>query len=171
MSLSWESRPRAFQPCDIFVAGHIGILAVDALAGPIGGPVGRTFQKLRGAESVRQHDPDRAFVSLLPQFEHAVLRKLSEHSSSGASAARTMGISCALVPIASRSCLWARKAFEVPMKPRPRLEAMALTTYSCHRKLCRRRVPKSATLRPGTPRRRSILLHSLVFARAYRMSR
>ena len=72
-------------------------------------------------------------------------------------------ISCAFVPIASRSCLWARKALDVPIKPLPRLEAIALTTYSCHRKLCRRRVPKSATLKLGTPRRRSILLQSFVF--------
>ena len=35
------------------------------------------------------------------------------------------------------------------MKLAPRFEAMASTTYSCQRKLCRRRVPKSATCRSG----------------------
>src|ERR1700730_11049883 len=60
-----------------------------------------------------------------------------------------MGISCALVPMASRSCLWARKAFEVPVKALPRFAAVALTTYSCQRKLWRRRGPKADTARPG----------------------
>ncbi len=47
---------------------------------------------------------------------------------------------------------------------------MALTTYSCHRKLCLRRVPKSLTFSRGTPRSRSIFSHSRVLARAYKMS-
>ena len=52
----------------------------------------------------------------------------------------------------------------------PARRVIAFTTYSCHKKLCRRRVPKSLTLSPGTPRSRSIFSHSRVFARAYRMS-
>src|SRR5258708_27580439 len=62
------------QPFDIFVAREIRILAVDALARPVGGPVRRARQELRGSESVRQHYPKRAFIGVLPQCEHAVLR-------------------------------------------------------------------------------------------------
>jgi hypothetical protein len=47
---------------------------------------------------------------------------------------------------------------------------IAFTTYSCHKKLCRLRVPKSLTLSKGTPRSRSIFSHSRVLARAYKMS-
>src|ERR1700682_5184171 len=54
------------QPFDIFVTSEIGILAVDSLAGPIGGPVRGIRQELRCAKGVRQHDPERAFVGVLP---------------------------------------------------------------------------------------------------------
>ena len=33
--------PRALEPGDVFVAGDVGIFAVDALSGPVGDPVGR----------------------------------------------------------------------------------------------------------------------------------
>src|SRR5271169_1546099 len=62
------------QPFDIFIPGYIRILAVNALARPIGGPVRRTFEELRGSERIRQHDPERAFVSALPHLEHVILR-------------------------------------------------------------------------------------------------
>src|SRR6202042_3308151 len=40
-----------FQPLDIFIAAHVRILTVDALASPIGRPVGCIGEKLRGAKS------------------------------------------------------------------------------------------------------------------------
>ena len=135
ISLLAGSRPRALQPRDVFVPGDIGILAVDALAGPIGRPVRRAFQKLRGAEGVGQHDAQLAVVGSAATSRARDTAKPSAIRHPGASAASTMGISCALVPIASRSCLWARNAFEVPVKSLPRFAAMASTTYSCHRKL------------------------------------
>ncbi len=61
------------EPVDIFVSGYIGILAVDALAGPVGGPVGSVLEKLCGSERVRQHDAERAVVSLLPDLENSIL--------------------------------------------------------------------------------------------------
>src|SRR4029077_12438100 len=45
-----------FQPGDVFVAGEERILAVGALAGPIGHPIGSVVEELRGAESVGQKD-------------------------------------------------------------------------------------------------------------------
>ena len=62
------------EPLDIFIACDVGILAVDALARPIGCPVGRVVEKLRSSKSIRQHDAESAFVSALPQLEDAVLR-------------------------------------------------------------------------------------------------
>src|SRR5271169_5859891 len=38
--------PATLEPLNIFVAGNVGILAVDALTGPIGGPVGGIIEKL-----------------------------------------------------------------------------------------------------------------------------
>src|ERR1700683_36676 len=64
----------SIQPCDIFIAADIWILAVNALAGPSGDPVGSVFQKLSGAESVGQHDAEFAIVGALPQLEDFVLR-------------------------------------------------------------------------------------------------
>src|SRR6202023_1206414 len=40
------------EPLDIFVAGDVGILAVHALARPIGHPVGGVFEKLRSSKSI-----------------------------------------------------------------------------------------------------------------------
>ena len=42
------------QPADVLVAGDEGVFGVDALAGPVGDPVGRAFEELRGAEGVWQ---------------------------------------------------------------------------------------------------------------------
>ena len=50
-----------------------------------------------------------------------------------------------------------RMIFEVPVKLAPSTSLMAFTTYSCHKKLCRRRVPKSVRRNPGTPRSRSMV--------------
>src|SRR5437899_4025547 len=62
------------EPLDILVARDVGILAVHALARPIGHPVGGVFEKLRGSKGIRQHDAESAFVSGLPQLEDAILR-------------------------------------------------------------------------------------------------
>ena len=64
----------ALQPGNVFVAGHVGILAVDTLAGPVGHPVRRVAQELRGAEGVRQKNQQLALVTLLPQLQQTVLR-------------------------------------------------------------------------------------------------
>ncbi len=74
MSLSLRIPAATLEPLDIFVACDVGIFAVDALAGPIGCPVGSVVEKLRGAKSIRQHDAESAFVGGLPQLEDAVLR-------------------------------------------------------------------------------------------------
>src|ERR1035438_7630553 len=62
------------EPLDIFIACDVGILAVDALARPIGCPVGGMVEKLGGSKSIRQHDAESAFIGALPQLEDAVLR-------------------------------------------------------------------------------------------------
>src|SRR5260370_26701186 len=50
------------QPFDIFIAGYIRIFAVDALPGPIGGPVGGALDELRGPERVGQHNTKGAVI-------------------------------------------------------------------------------------------------------------
>src|SRR5208282_529018 len=62
------------EPLNVFIAGDVGILAVDALARPVGRPVGSMLEKLRGSKSIRQHDAESAFIGALPQLEDAVLR-------------------------------------------------------------------------------------------------
>ena len=54
------------------------------------------------------------------------------------------------MPIASTSRRMAIRQLEVPRKAGPRPSIMACTHQSCHRKPCRRRVPKSAMLQPGS---------------------
>src|SRR6266849_1420157 len=65
-----------FQPFDVFITRDVGILAVNALAGPVCGPVRSVAQKLCSAKSVRQHDQERSLIRLLPQLEYPVLRSL-----------------------------------------------------------------------------------------------
>ena len=60
------SRPRCSSHCDVFVTGNKGVLAVDALAGPVGHPVGRIAQELRRTECVGKQDEQLALVGLLP---------------------------------------------------------------------------------------------------------
>src|SRR5579863_3819257 len=55
----------SLEPLYIFVAGHVGILAINALAGPVDGPSGRAGQKLGAAEGIGQHNSERAVVGLL----------------------------------------------------------------------------------------------------------
>ena len=94
------------EPGDVLVAGEEGILAVAALAGPVGDPVGGAGEELGGAEGVGEQDEELAVVALLPELEDAVLGGVEGASSvGGARAARAMGSSWALVPMASRSCL------------------------------------------------------------------
>src|SRR6478752_2320367 len=69
--------------------------------------------------------------------------------SSFASAAATIGNSCALVPIASRSLSIASRTLEVPVKDGPRPSLTASTHQRCHRKPWRRRVPKSERRKPS----------------------
>src|SRR6201985_966860 len=87
-------------------------------------------------------------------------------SSSRANAAATIGNSCALVPIASRSLSIASSTFEVPVKDGPSPSLTASTHQRCHRKPCRRRVPKSDSRKPSSLRSRSTLVQSLALARA-----
>ena len=91
-------------------------------------------------------------------------------ASSRASAASTIGSSCALVPIASRSLSIARSTLDDPMKRLPNPSFKASTHQRCHRKPCRRRVPKSEMTRSGSARSRSTLSHSFALARAYSTS-
>src|SRR6202040_3220453 len=77
--------------------------------------------------------------------------------SSFASAAATIGNSCALVPIASRSLSIASSTLEVPVKDGPRPSFTASTHQRCHRKPWRRRVPKSERRKSSSFRRRSTL--------------
>ena len=62
------------EPADVLVSGDDGVLGVDALAGPVGDPVGRALEELGGAEGVWQKDQQLAAVALLPKLQHAVLR-------------------------------------------------------------------------------------------------
>lgn len=62
------------QPRDVFVPGDVRVLAVGALAGPVGDPVRRTTEELGGAEGVGQEDEQFAVIGLLPEFEEAILR-------------------------------------------------------------------------------------------------
>ena len=94
-----------FKPGDVLVAGDVGIFAVGALAGPASNPVRSIAKELRGAEGIGKKDEQFAAIGLLPKFEEAILRAVSVPLRSLASAARAMGSSCALVPMASRSCL------------------------------------------------------------------
>ena len=64
----------SLQPFDVFIACHIGILAVHALAGPICRPVRRVLQELSCSKGVGKHDPQRSIVRALPQIEYMVLR-------------------------------------------------------------------------------------------------
>ena len=94
------------QPGDVLVAGDEGVFGVDALAGPVGDPVGCALEELGGAEGVGQRDEEFAAVALLPEFEDAILRRAELFVCAGeAIAASAMGSSWALVPMASRSCL------------------------------------------------------------------
>ena len=63
------------QPFDVLVTGDVRILAVNPLARPISHPVWRMAQELRGAKRVGEQDEQFALVSLLPQFQHPVLRR------------------------------------------------------------------------------------------------
>ena len=54
------------EPADVLVTGDDGVLGVDALAGPVGDPIRRAFEELRGAEGVWQKDEQLAAVALLP---------------------------------------------------------------------------------------------------------
>src|SRR5215470_10120856 len=47
------------EPANVFVAGDVGVFAVDTLARPVGGPVRSILEKLRGAVRVGQHDEQR----------------------------------------------------------------------------------------------------------------
>src|ERR1700730_4389723 len=68
----WISAAR-LQPLDVLVARDVRILAVHALSGPVGRPLRRVFQKLRGSKRVRQHDKKLALVGALPHFKYAIL--------------------------------------------------------------------------------------------------
>ncbi|MNT46941.1 hypothetical protein D3C72_1836160 [compost metagenome] len=81
-----------------------------------------------------------------------------------------MGSSCPLVPTASRSLFMASRTFDVPMKARPSPSFSASTHQPCHRKPCRRRVPKSEIDSGSNRLNRSTLPHNLVLARAYSTS-
>ncbi|MNY22294.1 hypothetical protein D3C86_1558940 [compost metagenome] len=77
-----------------------------------------------------------------------------------------MGSSWPLVPTASRSLFMASRTLEVPMKALPSPSFNASTHQPCHRKPCRRRVPKSEIASGSNRLSRSTLPHSLVLARA-----
>ncbi len=62
-----------FEPGDVLVTGEEGILAVGALAGPVGDPVGSILEELGRAEGVRKDDEELTVIGLLPEFEEAVL--------------------------------------------------------------------------------------------------
>src|SRR6185312_5005350 len=66
--------PPPHQPRDVLISGQDRILAVDPLPGPVGHPVRRALQKLSRPERIRQHDQQCAAITLLPQFQHLVLR-------------------------------------------------------------------------------------------------
>src|SRR5208283_1760948 len=62
------------QPGDVFVTGHVGVLAVGALPGPRRHPVRSVAEELRSAERIREQDEQFAAIGLLPKFQEAVLR-------------------------------------------------------------------------------------------------
>ena len=68
--------------------------------------------------------------------------------------------------LASISRFMAMRQFEVPVNLAPSPSCIACTHQSCHRKLCRRLVPKSAIFSPSIRRSRSIFSQSRVIARA-----
>ena len=97
---------RDSQPGDVLVAGHERVFGVDALAGPVGDPVGGVLEELGGAEGVGEEDEELVVVALTPELEDVVLRGVGgRRRCLEARAAMAMGSSWALVPMASRSCL------------------------------------------------------------------
>ena len=84
--------------------------------------------------------------------------------------ARTIGSSWPLVPIASMSSSIAWSTLLVPVNFSRKPSFIASTHQRCHRKLCLRRVPKSAMRRSGNALSRTTFSHSFALARAYRTS-
>ena len=108
--------------------------AVGTEAGPVGDPVRRVAQEGGGAEGVGQHDQQVAAIVALPVLQHLVGRLLQLLVAELASAASTIGSSCALVPSASRSLSMASSTLEVPVKASPMPSFSASTHQRCHRK-------------------------------------
>ena len=70
------SRPRAFSHSMYSPPAIYGSLLSARLPGPVRGPIRRTLEKLGSSKSIRQHNAEHTFVSVLPQLKNFILRSL-----------------------------------------------------------------------------------------------